>query len=116
MTTLQHAKAIEAAVREAAQVEISLVQPEYKMVDIEVLGDVVRCKEYRGELFVDGPFLVSFSMPIPQWFTDALAGGAYESESTRQAWKNDSHARALDIAANRDPEGLDADAADRRRA
>jgi hypothetical protein len=109
--TLQHAMAIEDAVLRATQVKISLVQPAYKMVDIEVLGDVVRCREYRGEVVVTGPTLVHFSMPTPQWFTDALAGGAYESNATRQAWENDSRARALDIAAERDPEGLDADAA-----
>lgn len=111
--TLQRANEIEAAVRSADQVTIDLVQVAYSTIDIDVNGETLRCKEYRGDLYVTGPALVNFSMPVPQWFRAAMAGGNFESAASRQAWSRDAERRAVEIAANRNPEGIDADAADR---
>lgn len=110
--TLQQANEIEAAVRSATNVEIDLVSTAHGIVDIDVNGKMLRCKLYAGSLYVSGPFLVNFSMPVPQWYNDALAGGDYESEANRRYWSQDAARRAVQIAAERRPEGIDA-AADR---
>jgi len=113
--TLQQANEIEAVVRSAADVTIDLVQTAYRFVDIDVNGVTLRCKADAGasEMHVSGPFLVSFTMPVPQWYTDALAGGDFESDASRRSWQRDSARRAIEARAERNPEGIDAAAADR---
>lgn len=111
--TLQQANAIEATVRSAAQPTIELVSPAHNIVDISVDGVTLRCSVSRGEIFVQGPFLISFFMPRPQWFDAALAGGAYESTANAAYWQREQTRRSLNTAAERNPEGIEADAADR---
>lgn len=111
--TLEQAAQIIATIRSATQVELSLVQPAHGLVDIVVGGVVVRCSADKRNIYVGGQSLISFFMPRPQWFDAALASGAYESADTHRAWQRVNHRRSLEVAAERAPEGIEADAADR---
>ena len=111
--TLQQADAIEATVRTMTNPAIELVLPAHTYVDINVSTVTLRCSVDRGEIFVDGGSLIGFFMPRPRWFDAALAGGAYESAAVTAYWQREEVRRSLAASAERNPEGIEADAADR---
>lgn len=113
--TISRATTIEALVR-AGDVTVHYVNVGHNLVYVEANGDgsiVTVTQHTHDEVHVGGVTFVGFFMPTPQWFADALAAGDFQSEQMRAWGRQDDHRRALEIAAERDPEGLDADAADR---